>query len=53
IQREPSTWVNPRYPSWLGPGYVVHNTRQFGKWGWEERKARHFLCRSLSLRSVT
>lgn len=30
--------VNPRYASWLGPGYVVHNTRQYGKWGWEERK---------------
>ncbi|XP_067260685.1 galectin-9-like [Chanodichthys erythropterus] len=31
--------VNPRY-SWLLPisGYVVHNTRQNGKWGWEERK---------------
>lgn len=31
--------VNPRY-SWLLPisGYVVHNTRQNGKWGWEESK---------------
>uniref|UniRef100_A0A673FU28 Galectin n=1 Tax=Sinocyclocheilus rhinocerous TaxID=307959 RepID=A0A673FU28_9TELE len=31
--------VNPRYQMlWVGPGYVVHNTRQNGTWGWEERK---------------
>ncbi|XP_073698884.1 galectin-9-like isoform X1 [Garra rufa] len=29
---------NPRYASWIGSGYVVHNTCQYGKWGWEERK---------------
>lgn len=23
---------------WVGPAYVVHNTRQNGKWGWDERK---------------
>uniref|UniRef100_A0A671MAC5 Galectin n=1 Tax=Sinocyclocheilus anshuiensis TaxID=1608454 RepID=A0A671MAC5_9TELE len=31
--------VNPRYQMlWVGPAYVVHNTRQNGTWGWEERK---------------
>uniref|UniRef100_A0A9J8CEG5 Galectin n=1 Tax=Cyprinus carpio carpio TaxID=630221 RepID=A0A9J8CEG5_CYPCA len=31
--------INPRYQMlWVGPDYVVHNTRQNEKWGWEERK---------------